>query len=139
MHASRECVAQCLRRGAQGYVVKDSAVDELADAIKAMRQGRPYISRLLANDLLSDYLRDSACEGAAPAEATAPTLLTPRQREVLQLLAEGRSMREIATRLNLSVNTIESHRAELMCRLDVHEIAGLTRYAIRHGMISAHD
>ena len=139
MHGSREYVAQCLRRGAQGYVVKDSAMDELADAITAKRQGRPYISRLLANDLLSDYLRDSASEGAAPAEATAPTLLTPRQREVLQLLAEGRSMREIATRLNLSVKTIESHRAELMRRLYVHEIAGLTRYAIRHGMISAHD
>ena len=138
MHTDREYVAQALRRGAQGYLLKDSAVEELADAIAAVRQGRPYLSRGLTSDLLADYLRAG---GTAPpaAPGPVPALLTPRQREVLQLVAEGLSMRDIGQRLNLSVKTIETHRAELMRRLDIFDVAGLTRYAVRHGIVSPHD
>lgn len=137
MHANREYVAQALRRGAQGYLLKDSAVEELADALTTLRQGRPYLSRALTHELLSDYLR----KGPSPAAPEGPlqAVLTVRQREVLQLVAEGRSMREIGLRLNLSVKTIETHRAELMRRLDIFDVAGLTRYAVRHGIVSPHD
>lgn len=137
MHANREYVAQALRRGAQGYLLKDSAVEELADAVTTLRQGRPYLSRALTHELLSDYLRT----GPSPATTEGPlqAALTVRQREVLQLVAEGRSMREIGLRLNLSVKTIETHRAELMRRLDIFDVAGLTRYAVRHGIVSPHD
>ena len=137
MHANREFVAQALRRGAQGYLLKDSAVEELADALTTLRQGRPYLSRALTHELLTDYLRT----GTSPAlpEGQLQAVLTARQREVLQLVAEGRSMREIGLRLNLSVKTIETHRAELMRRLDIFDVAGLTRYAVRHGIVSPHD
>ena len=137
MHANREYVAQALRRGTQGYLLKDSAVEELADAVTTLRQGRPYLSRALTHELLSDYLRT----GPSPATTEGPlqAALTVRQREVLQLVAEGRSMREIGLRLNLSVKTIETHRAELMRRLDIFDVAGLTRYAVRHGIVSPHD
>lgn len=137
MHANREFVAQALRRGAQGYLLKDSAVEELADALTTLRQGRPYLSRALTHELLTDYLRT----GPSPAspEGQLQAVLTARQREVLQLVAEGRSMREIGLRLNLSVKTVETHRAELMRRLDIFDVAGLTRYAVRHGIVSPHD
>lgn len=137
MHADREYVTQALRRGAQGYLLKDSAVDELADAIKTLRQGRAFVSRALTSDLLADYLRGDSAP-AAPA-GRSPLLLTVRQSEVLQLVAEGLSTRDISLRLHLSIKTVETHRAELMRRLDIFDVAGLTRYAIRNGIVSAHD
>jgi DNA-binding NarL/FixJ family response regulator len=142
MHTAREYVQQALRAGAHGYLVKDSAVDELAEAIAALRQRRPYLSRVLADALLTDYVRDHGGASATPAPAPGPAALaqlTPRQREVLRLIAEGRSTREMADALNLSIKTVETHRAELMRRLGIHEVAGLTRYAIRHGIVSPHD
>lgn len=133
MHTERHYVTQALKNGAQGYLVKDSAVEELADAIKALREGRPFLSRLVADALLSDYVRGSAPDGAASHDVQ--TLLTPRQREVLQRVAEGRSTREIAEQLHLSVKTVETHRAEVMRRLGIFDVAGLTRYAIRQGLV----
>lgn len=135
MHAERQFVNEALRAGAQGYLLKDSAVDELADAIRSVRQGRPFMSRKVSDALLSDYLRDCAPE-ASPRAKSDTGLLTPRQREVLQQIAEGRSTREIAEALHLSVKTVETHRAEIMRRLDIYDVAGLTRYAIRHGLVS---
>jgi DNA-binding NarL/FixJ family response regulator len=136
MHASEPYVAAAMRAGAQGYLLKDSAVDELADAIKALREGRSYISRALTDALLPAYLRQLNRPGAtAPEEPL--TQLTPRQREVLQLLAEGHSTRALAERLNLSVKTVETHRAEIGRRLGISDIAGLTRYAVRIGLVSS--
>jgi DNA-binding NarL/FixJ family response regulator len=134
MHTERHYVTQALKHGAQGYLVKDSAVEELADAIKVLREGRPFLSRCVGDALLADYVRGGSAE-APPATGHTHTLLTPRQREVLQLVAEGRSTREIAERLHLSVKTVETHRAEVMRRLDIFDVAGLTRYAIREGLV----
>lgn len=134
MNAERDFVCLALRGGAQGYLVKDCAVEELAEAIQALREGRSYLSRKVAAELLTDYAR------GAPAQPKggAPSLmqLTARQRDVLQRLAEGLSTRQIAERLHLSVKTVGTHRAELMRRLAIHDIAGLTRFAIRQGLLT---
>jgi len=135
MHTDRHFVSEALRAGAQGYLLKDAAVDELADAIRSVRQGRPFLSAQLADALLHDFVRQlPAADSPRPTEE--PKTLTPRQREVLQLIAEGRSTRDIAERLHLSVKTVETHRAEIQRRLEIHDVAGLTRYAIRQGIVS---
>lgn len=133
MHSDREYVVRALRAGAHGYLLKDSAVDELADAIRAIAQGRRYVSRAIGESLVNALVRETPGTPQRPVDGP---LLTSRQSEVLQLIAEGRSTREIADRLHLSVKTIETHRAELMRRLDIHDVAGLTRYAVRHGIVS---
>lgn len=141
MHGARALVQAALRAGARGYLLKDAAVEELSDAVKALREGRPYLSRRLADEMLVDYVRtgqglDAGASGVAAVDTrSTPDLLTPRQREVLLAIAEGRSTRETAVRLNLSVKTVETHRAELMRRLDIWDVAGLTRYAVRHGLV----
>lgn len=127
MHGSRQYVAEALKAGARGYLLKDAAVDELGLALAALREGRSYLSRQLADDVLV-----SAVRGSEPALTAA---LTARQRQVLQLLAEGHSTREMADRLGVSVKTVETHRAELMRRLDIWDVAGLTRYAVRQGIV----
>lgn len=135
MHGAKQYVSEALRAGAHGYLLKDSAVDELVDAMRALREGRPFLSRKLADVLLTDMMREQPKDAASP-RATAETLpLTPRQREVLQRIAEGRTTREIARELHLSVKTVETHRAEIMRRLDIRDVPGLTRYAVRAGMI----
>jgi DNA-binding NarL/FixJ family response regulator len=139
MHRDREYVVRALRGGAQGYLVKDSAVDELADAIRTLRQGRVYVSRVIADALVGELVRETPDRGARARTGEAPESLTVRQGEVLRLIATGRSTREMAERLHLSVKTIETHRADLMRRLDIFDVAGLTRYAIRHGLVSPHD
>jgi len=137
MHASEPYVAAAMRAGAQGYLLKESAVDELADAIRALRAGRSYISRALTDALLPAYLRQLNQPGGARAEEQPLPQLTPRQREVLQLLAEGHSTRAVAERLHLSVKTVETHRTEIGRRVGIADIAGLTRYAVRIGLVSA--
>ena len=131
MHQSEEYVRQALRQGASGYLLKDCAPNELEMAIKAVCRGETYLSPAVTKDVLSDYvqrLRDEAQPGDQ---------LTPRQREVLQLVAEGLSTKEIARRLDLSVKTVDTHRSTLMRQLDIHEVTGLVRYALRTGLISA--
>lgn len=135
MHGGRDYVASALKAGAQGYLLKDAAVDELADAIRALREGRPYLGRQVADALLTEFARQTPGAADSPRATDEVPLLTPRQREVLQRIAEGRSTREIAESLYLSVKTVETHRAELMRRLGIHDVAGLTRYAIRHGLV----
>lgn len=135
MHTDRQYVSEALRAGAQGYLLKDAAIGELADALRALREGRPYLSRLVADALLTAYVRDAPVNpGSLRGKDEAP-LLTPRQREVLQRIAEGRSTREIAEGLHLSVKTVETHRAEIMRRLNIFDVAGLTRYAVRQGLV----
>ena len=130
MHQSEEYVRQALRSGAAGYLLKDAAPLELELALKALLAGETYLSPAVSKGVVNDYvqrLRQDDTPGSG---------LTPRQTEVLQLIAEGHSSKEIARRLGLAVKTVETHRSQLMKQLDIHEVAGLVRYAMRVGLIS---
>jgi DNA-binding NarL/FixJ family response regulator len=129
MHASEEHVLRALRAGASGYLPKDAALGELELAINAVRKGETYLSPAVSRHV-SDYVRRMGAE-AEPRES-----LTPRQREILQLIAEGQSTKRIAATLGVSVKTVETHRSQLMEKLDIHDVAGLVRYAIRIGLVS---
>ena len=130
MHAAEEYALQALRAGAAGYVLKDADLSELELALNAVARGQTYLSPAMSKHLVSDYRRRVA-EQPDPLDR-----LTPRHREVLQLIAEGKTTKEIASRLKLSVKTVETHRAQLMDRLDIHDVAGLVRFAIRVGLIA---
>jgi DNA-binding NarL/FixJ family response regulator len=130
MHSSEEYVLRALRAGCAGYLLKASAVSELEVAVRAVARGETYLSPAVSKRVVDDYV--SRTGGAAdPLDA-----LTPRQREVLQLAAEGLSSKEIAQRLGLSYRTVEAHRAQLMERVGVHDLAGLVRFAMRVGLIT---
>ncbi len=132
MYSSDEYVIQSLRFGADGYLVKDSAAPELEKAIHAVARGERYLGEGDVRKRLEKQIA-SAQGMKDPLER-----LTPRQREILQLVVEGNKTREIAELLNVSVKTVETHRAQLMDRLGIHDVAGLVRYAIRIGLISSH-
>jgi DNA-binding NarL/FixJ family response regulator len=130
MHQNEEYVRQSLRNGASGYLLKDSAPMELDLAIAAVLRGETYLSPAVSRGVVSDYVQRLRNEEV-------PTqLLTPRQREVLQLIAEGQSTKDIARRLDLSVKTVETHRSQLMKQLDIHDVAGLVRHAMRAGLVA---
>lgn len=129
MHSGPEYVARALNAGAAGYLLKDSAFAELALALDVVSMQRRYLSRALDPEVIERF-RDSLRTGEDELG-----ILTPRQRQILQLVAEGQSTRQIAERLHISVKTVETHRAQLMERLGIHEIAGLVRFAIRTGLI----
>ena len=131
MHADEKHVAQALQLGVSGYVLKDSFVDELPVLVRAVMRGETYLSPGISNQVVEAL--KARLGGAAP-EAE---LLTPRQREILQLVAEGKSTKEIAAALELSIKTVETHRAQIMQRLQIRDVAGLVRYAIRAGLVSA--
>lgn len=133
MHTGAEYVGQALRAGVAGYLVKDSAVDELRVALDSIRAGRPYLSPAVSQAVLQGYLRT----GEGPPDRAALDVLTPRQREILQLIAEGHGTRDIAGRLGVSVKTVEAHRSQLMDRLGIRDVPGLVRFAIRVGLVSA--
>ncbi|MBI3802080.1 MAG: response regulator transcription factor [Deltaproteobacteria bacterium] len=137
MHSTEEYVAQALRAGAAGYLLKDAAATELELAVTAVARGETYLSPAVSKHVIANYLRRAGGEETSGDEKTASSavLLTPRQREILQLIAEGHSTKEIAATLHLSVKTVETHRMQLMGRLDVHDVAGLVRYAIRIGLV----
>jgi DNA-binding NarL/FixJ family response regulator len=126
MHAEDQYVLDALRAGVRGYVLKKQAAADLVRAIREVAGGRVYLSPGVGA-AVADAIRTG---GPAPAER-----LTAREREVLQLVAEGKTTKEIATILNVSVKTADSHRTRLMQKLDIHDIAGLTRCAIRLGLI----
>jgi DNA-binding NarL/FixJ family response regulator len=130
MNAAEEFVLPAVRAGASGYVLKNARPAELEQAIRAVARGETYLTPAVSGHLIDDYRRRTA------GEADALDKLTPRQREVLQLVAEGHSTKEIARRLGVSVKTVETYRSQLMGALDIHDIAGLTRYAIRKGLVS---
>ena len=131
MHLNEEYVLQALRAGASGYVLKDSAPSDLAEAIGAVVEGRTYFSPALSQGAMGEYL------GRVGQDSHPEPVLTPRQREILQLIAEGDSTKTIAVKLGLSAKTVEAHRTQIMARLDIHEVAGLVRYAIREGIATA--
>lgn len=130
MHADEDSVLRALRAGAVGYVVKSADPAELEVAIRAAARGRKFLSSPVSERVLS------ACLTRLDTEAGARERLSQRQREVLQLIAEGHTTKEIAATLDISPKTAESYRGELMHTLDIHDVASLTRYAIRTGLIS---
>ena len=131
MHNSPEHAARALAAGAAGYLNKDSAFDELATALDAIFSGRRYLCRALNEDVVLELERRA---GDAKSELE---LITPRQRQILQLIAEGHPTRQIAERLFLSIKTVETHRGQIMQRLNIFDVPGLVRFAIRNGLVSS--
>jgi len=129
MHATEEHVTRALRVGASGYLLKDAAAVELGLALEAVRRGETYLSPRVSKRVVDHFVERPAAGETAE--------LTERQREILRLIAEGHATKEIAHLLRISVKTVETHRTHLMQRLDIHDVAGLVRYAIRNGLISA--
>jgi len=125
MHATEDYVDQAMRSGASAYMLKDSATLELELALAAVMRGDIYLSPSVSNHVVAGYLA---------AKRTQENPLTPRQTEILRMLATSASVKEIAFQLKLSVKTVETHRAQIMDRLDIHDLAGLVRYAIRAGL-----
>jgi DNA-binding NarL/FixJ family response regulator len=129
MYANEEYVAQALKAGASGYMLKDAATAELEIALQAVARGDTYLSPVISKRVIDDYV------GRGSGQTGAPEQLTPRQREILQLIAEGKRTKEVAYLLNVSVKTVETHRAQLMERLGIHDVPGLVRYAMRMRLI----
>ena len=131
VHANEEYVWQALRAGAVGYLLKDAPPEEIEQALRAVMRGETYLTSAASGKIVADFIARSGNERSAL------ELLTPRQREILQLLAEGRTAKEMARLLGISAKTVETHRAQLMERLDIHDVPGLVRFAIRVGLIQA--
>jgi DNA-binding NarL/FixJ family response regulator len=129
MHVDHRFVVEALRAGALGYIPKDCDIRELCVAIRAVHRRQLYLSQSIAERVVRDYL---ALAGGRPDSAF--SVLSAREREVLQKLAEGRSAKEIAAALHVGIKTVETHRKNLMDKLDIHTIAELTKYAIREGV-----
>ena len=132
MHSDEGYVLRALKAGAKGYLLKDSAENDLIEAIKAVSEGKAFFSPEISKILVEDYVRDMRKRGAEDSYE----LLTSREREILQLLAEGKSNKDIATSLNLSLYTVETHRRNLQDKLNLHSVAELILYAVRKGLIS---
>jgi DNA-binding NarL/FixJ family response regulator len=123
-------VAQALQAGAAGYMLKDAATQELALAVAAVMRGQAYLSPLVSKQMVDSYVHRRGSTGPLD-------MLTPRQRQILQLIAEGRTTKQIAHLLSLSVKTVETHRSQLMERLEIHDVPGLVRYAVRVGLVTS--
>lgn len=130
MNATEEYVLQALRAGATGYLLKNISPPELELAVNAVAKGETYLTSAVSKHVIENYVR------RVGPPTTSLERLTPRQREVLQLIAEGNRTKEIAKRLKISAKTVEMHRTQIMDALDIHDIAGLVRYAIRMGIIT---
>jgi DNA-binding NarL/FixJ family response regulator len=152
MNAAEEYVLQAMRAGASGYLLKDGSITELEQAIRAVARGEKFLSSAVSKYVIAGYVQrslggspgahasgsDIGADAGGPAHSGSPPgseKLTPRQREILQLIAEGNTTKEIAKKLEISVKTVETHRTQLMERLDIHDIAGLVRYSIRVGLV----
>ena len=132
MHADESYVMRALKAGARGYLLKDSAAADLIGAIQAISQGKSFFSPKVSRILAEDYIRVLKQKGAVDTY----DLLTSREREILQLLAEGRANKEVATALNISAYTVETHRSHILQKLNLHNSAELVLYAVRKGIIS---
>lgn len=130
VHADRALVGEMLKAGASGYLHKDSAFDELGDAIRTVNEGKTYLSPEVTEGVVDSFIRHNAEEP----EESAFVVLSDREREVLQLLAEGHTTKEIGYELGISVRTAETHRRNIMDKLKIHSVAELTKYAIRSGL-----
>ena len=128
MHASAEYARRAVRAGAAGYLLKDASIAELELALNAVMRGETYLSPAVSKHIMAVY---RSMDG----ETNSLDQLSPRQREVLQLIAEGHSRKEIAEKLSISVKTFDTYRAQLMQQLDIHDVAGLVRYAARMGLV----
>jgi two-component system response regulator NreC len=132
MHSDESYVLRALKAGARGYLLKDSAESDLIKAVHVVAGGKSFFSPAVSKVLLDDYVRKLKRSGAEDAY----DLLTPREREILQLIAEGKSNKDVANLLNLSVYTVESHRSNLMEKLNLKGVPELILYAVRKGIIS---
>jgi DNA-binding NarL/FixJ family response regulator len=131
MHDDRRFVLNMLKAGAAGYMLKDSAFTDLAKGIRVVMSGKTYLSHEVTDIVVKDYVSSSQ-----PAESSAFHLLSPREREVLQLLAEGKTSAQIGEKLHISIKTVETHRQQIMVKLKIRSVAELTKYAIREGLTS---
>jgi len=131
IHSDNLFVSEMLKSGASGYLLKDCAFEELARAIHVVVDGKTYLSPAVSGVVVDDYLHR-----LARTESPSSEVLTDREREVLQLIAEGKSTKRVALKLHISVKTVETHRRQIMSKLDIHTIAELTKYAIRKGLTS---
>lgn len=138
MHSERQYVSEMLRAGASGYLLKDSAFEELVDALHAVAEGETYLARAVAGVVVDDYVQrlSGAASPAAPAGVRA---LSPRETEVLSLTTQGKNTKEIASALGLSVKTVETHRRQIMDKLGIYNMVGLVKYALRNGYASLDD
>jgi len=132
MHEEESYVFQALKAGATGYVLKGSSFGELAEAVRSARKGTPRFSPPISRIIMDSYLDESPDRKM---ERSRSGMLTNREREVLRLIAEGNTNNEIAAQIKISVKTVETHRTNLMKKLDIHDVAGLTRYAIKSGVV----
>ena len=132
MHDDRRFVLNMFKAGAAGYMLKDCAFKDLAKAIRVVMSHKTYLSHEIADIVVKDYLASNS-----PAESSVYQLLSPREREVLQLIAEGKTSNQVADNLHISVKTVESHRQQIMIKLKIKTVAELTKYAIREGLTSA--
>ena len=132
VHSNEEYISEILKAGASGYLVKKAAPEELVAAIHAVAQGNSFLSPSISKSVIKKFLQVAGAEAGLEKSS----LLTEREREVLQLIAEGHPTRKIAEMLFISVKTVEAHRSHIMEKLDLHNIADLTRYAVRTGIIS---
>ena len=133
VHDTEQVVREVLAAGARGFVLKSDAGRDLLAAVEALQHRRTFFTSKVAQMMLDGYLRPHN-----ESETSAQCVLTPREREVIQLVAEGKSTKEVATALNLSVKTAETHRTNLMRKLDLHSIADLTLYAVRNGIVQVY-
>ncbi len=133
MHESEQIVREVLAAGARGYVLKSDAGRDLVAAVEALRDHRTFFSSKISDMLLTSYLRQP--DRNEPTEPTSRSRLTAREREIVQLLAEGKSNKEVAQMLNISIKTAETHRTNIMNKLDLRSIAELVRYAVRNNIV----
>lgn len=129
MHSDRRFVLEALRAGARGYILKEAGIRDLLLAVQEVRDGHIHLSAAVGEQVIRDYIGLAETD-----ESSVFSVLSGREREVLQMLAEGHTTKEIAGRLNLSVKTVESHRKAVMDKLEIRSIAELTKYAIREGL-----
>jgi len=132
MHSDETYITRALAAGAKGYLLKDNAEVDLFRAVQVVAQGKPFFSPAIAKTLLEDYMRHMQQRGLEDSY----DLLTAREKEILQLLAEGKSNKEVASMLNLSTNTVETHRTRIMQKLDLHSAAEIVLYAVRKRIIT---
>ena len=131
MHLDESYVMRSINAGARGYLLKDATDEDLSPAIRAVAAGKPFFSPAVTGVLMEDYVRQLRSRGLTDSYH----LLTSREREVLQLLAEGRSNKEVANLLDLGLSTVETHRSNLMQKLNLHNTAEIVLYAVRKGII----
>ncbi|QOY86568.1 response regulator [Paludibaculum fermentans] len=130
MHESEQILHDVLESGARGYILKSDAGTDLLGALDALRNNKTFFTSKLGDVLLRGYLKGNGGEKASPSR-----MVSPREREIIQLIAEGKANKEVATTLSISVKTVETHRARAMAKLDLHSVSDLVRYAIRNGIV----